>query len=427
MVIRIKVLANRIIGNSQSSAVPGRSIYDTLHLLRNVFDYCRERNFPCLAVSIDQAKAFDKVNHEYLFHVMKQMGIGPIFLTMVKQLYTEIYSQILVNGFLTATFKVTRSMRQGCGLSPLLFNIAIKPLIVSINQSLLFRGIPIPGSAAEERVACFADDTTILAQNEFSVITALSLFGVYSKASGAEININKTTALVVNGTFKQSLLPPGLKLTDNAKICGLFFGHGADSLNEAMLLPKLGKTIQGLTGLSYTYFGKAQVANIFILSKVWHIATVSSLSAGFMKQAETLIFKFIWKKMERLQRTVVFNIFTADGLGVFHVPSRRSALAVKHLANYIFHRQKRWVPFADYWLAIPMRNFLSNSRVRPAVRAERGPPAFYREALAAFRVFTDRGGTLVDSPSLVKIVYRSLIATIVTPPKAVGQSPPIGF
>jgi hypothetical protein len=70
-----------------------------------------------------------------------------------------------------------------------------------------------------------------------------------------------------------------------------------------------------------------------------------------------------------------------------------------------------------------MRNFLSNSRVKPAVRGGSGPPAFYREALAAFRVFTDRGGTLVDSPSLVKIVYRSLIATIVTAPKAVGQSP----
>jgi hypothetical protein len=197
---------------------------------------------------------------------MEQMGIGPIFLTMVKQLYTEIYSQILVNGFLTATFKVTRSMRQGCGLSPLLFNIAIEPLIVSINQSLLFRGIPIPGSAAEERVACFADDTTILAQNEFSVNTALSLFGVYSKASGAEININKTTALVVNGTFKQSLLPPGLKLTDNAKICGVFFGHGADSLNEAMLLPKLKKKPSKASRASPTHILERRRSQTYLFS-----------------------------------------------------------------------------------------------------------------------------------------------------------------
>jgi hypothetical protein len=52
---------------------------------------------------------------------MEQMGIGPTFLTMVKQLYTDIYSQILVNGFLTATFKVTRSVRQAA--FPLYFSI----------------------------------------------------------------------------------------------------------------------------------------------------------------------------------------------------------------------------------------------------------------------------------------------------------------
>jgi hypothetical protein len=195
LVNRLKRLANRFISNSQNSAVPGRSIYDTLHLLRNVFDYCKERDFPCLAVSLDQAKAFDKVHHEYLFYVMEQMGIGPVFLSMVRQLYTDIYSQILVNGFLTVTFKITRSVRQGCGLSPLLFNIAIEPLILSITQSLLFRGVPIPGSASEERAVCFADDLTLLAHNETSVEVALSLFDVYSRASGAEINVAKQQRL----------------------------------------------------------------------------------------------------------------------------------------------------------------------------------------------------------------------------------------
>jgi SepF-like predicted cell division protein (DUF552 family) len=105
LVNRLKRLANRFISSSQNSAVPGRSIYDTLHLPRNVFDYCKERDLPCLAVSLDQAKAFDKVNHEYLFYVMERMGIGPIFLSMVRQLYSDIYSQILVNGFLTVSLK----------------------------------------------------------------------------------------------------------------------------------------------------------------------------------------------------------------------------------------------------------------------------------------------------------------------------------
>jgi hypothetical protein len=70
----------------------------------------------------------------------------------------------------------------------LLFNIAIEPLICSIKQSLLFRGIPIPRGPLEERVIAFADDSTILASDEPSVHEALALFDVYGRASGAEIN-----------------------------------------------------------------------------------------------------------------------------------------------------------------------------------------------------------------------------------------------
>jgi hypothetical protein len=74
---------------------------------------------------------------------------------------------------------------------------------------------------------------------------------------------------------------PGIQFTNNAKICGVFFGNEAVQLNEKMLLTKTEKSILGLQNLSYTYFGRAQVANIFILSKLWHIATVSSLFNAF--------------------------------------------------------------------------------------------------------------------------------------------------
>jgi hypothetical protein len=423
LVNRLKTLAHRIISSNQNSAIPGRSIFDTLHLLRNVFDYCKQRKFPCIAVSLDQAKAFDKVSHEYLFHIMDQMGIGPDFIAKVNLLYTDIYSQIVVNGFLTATFKITRSLRQGCGLSPLLFNIAIEPFIRGITQSLLFRGVPIPGRAEEERLACFADDVTILAKNEFSVGVALSIFENYSRASGAEINVNKTTALIIEGPFRQSLLPQGVKITKNAKICGVHFGEGATDLNEEMILKSIEKSISSFNRLAFTYFGRAQVTNIFLLSKLWHIATITTLSTTFSKKFESLVFKYIWQTMEKLQRTVVYNIYTAGGLGVFHIPSRISALMIKHLANYLTNRDKRWVPFADFWIAIPLRDSLPTGASGGGVRSERGPNLYYKEALTHLEKFKDRGGTILNSPNMVRIAYRNLLATIVTPPKALSYAP----
>jgi hypothetical protein len=74
LVNRLKLVAQKIIGSSQSAAIPNRSIFDTLHLLRNVFSYCKERDIPCLALSLDQAKAFDRIEHDYLFFYYGKNG-----------------------------------------------------------------------------------------------------------------------------------------------------------------------------------------------------------------------------------------------------------------------------------------------------------------------------------------------------------------
>jgi hypothetical protein len=70
----------------------------------------------------------------------------------------------------------------------------------NIRCSLLFKGIPISGDSRETRVVCYVDvpyDTTVITQNEVSVSETLAIFNKYSQASGAEINLNKTVALVI--------------------------------------------------------------------------------------------------------------------------------------------------------------------------------------------------------------------------------------
>ena len=71
-------------------------------------------------ISLDQSKAFDRGSHEYLFKVLTNFGFGPQFISLLKLLYNNISSSVLVNGFISDKFPVLRSVRQGCSLSPLL-------------------------------------------------------------------------------------------------------------------------------------------------------------------------------------------------------------------------------------------------------------------------------------------------------------------
>ena len=72
-----KLLANRlskVIGNvvrmDQTCAILNRYIIENLHLVRNAIDYCLAENISCAIISYDQAKAFDRFSHEYLFAVL---------------------------------------------------------------------------------------------------------------------------------------------------------------------------------------------------------------------------------------------------------------------------------------------------------------------------------------------------------------------
>jgi hypothetical protein len=187
------------------------------------FDYCKERGIDHVALSFDQAKVFDSLDHGHLFHLLKTTGFGPTFVIWINILYSEINSILLVNGFLSSSSSVTRSMGQGCGLSPILNALCTEPLAHRIRSSLIFRGIPICDSS-EASIANHADDTTVLAGDYTSVNTDIDIFNLYRKVSGASLNLDKSVACIINGHFYTSVWPPSLKAVHTVKTCGIYFG-----------------------------------------------------------------------------------------------------------------------------------------------------------------------------------------------------------
>lgn len=100
-------LALSIIRLDQTSSVPGQSIFDSLHLLRNIYDYVQLKNIPCAFLSLDQEKSFDSVSHDFLFKVLESLGFGISFRRWVQLLCTNVYSSVLANGHTSEPFRET--------------------------------------------------------------------------------------------------------------------------------------------------------------------------------------------------------------------------------------------------------------------------------------------------------------------------------
>ena len=152
-----KVLANRlrkvlgfVIHPDQTCSIPGRSIHDKW--VRDVIQYCVNTNTDGALISLDQTKAFDRVDWNYLFRVLATFRFGPSFCTWIKILYNDIGSHVIINGFLTSRIELRRGVRQGFPLSRMLYVLCAEPLAASIRSSPIIRGIPSPGDPDRDTI-----------------------------------------------------------------------------------------------------------------------------------------------------------------------------------------------------------------------------------------------------------------------------------
>ena len=129
-----RVLANRLqlvigdlIGPEQNYAVKGRSIQDNLHLVRKILEEI-EDDAEAALINLDQSKAFDRVDHQFLATVLETAGFESEFRKWISMLYHNPQAVVQVNGKRSKAFVIERSVRQGCPLSSLLYVIALEPL-----------------------------------------------------------------------------------------------------------------------------------------------------------------------------------------------------------------------------------------------------------------------------------------------------------
>lgn len=113
--ILAKVLANRlkkvlpgIITTNQAYSIIGREITDTVSNIRDKIRYMVENKKEGYMVSLDLEKAFDRVEHDYLFKLLEQFGFGNMFIKWIRALYKDAISFVKCNGFVTDAFGITR-------------------------------------------------------------------------------------------------------------------------------------------------------------------------------------------------------------------------------------------------------------------------------------------------------------------------------
>ena len=143
-----------------------------------------------MIISIDAEKAFDKIQHPFMIKTLQKAGIERTYLHIIKAIYDKPTANIILNGEKLKASPLKSGTRQGCPLSPLLFNIVLEVLATAIRAQKEIKGIQI--GKEEVKLLLFADDTTLMAETKEELKSLLMKVKEENENAGLKVNIQKT-------------------------------------------------------------------------------------------------------------------------------------------------------------------------------------------------------------------------------------------
>ena len=398
-----RVMSNRlskilpyIVHQNQSGFVRGRTIEEPLFIIQSIMDQVKLDGKSLLLFAADFEKAFDSIEQNFIFAVLKHFNFGDIFIKWIRLLLNDNLSCIVNNGTATNFFKVGRGTKQGDPISPYLFILVIEIMATMMRKSEEIKGYQT--KTTQVKLEIFADDTTFFLQDENSFRRVLENLDMFYKYSSLRINVKKSEVGWLGKKGKEDFIKKtGIKYIDfeqnGIKILGIFFSYKrklCDQNNIDRVVTNFKTVLSIWKSRSLTLYGKILVLRALALPKLYYIFSKMSIKEEIVKTIESTIKDFIWNgRKPKIKKDTLIGDYSEGGLKLPDFSVTLKANRIKWILRLIqsFKEKKTYASLCSVFVEEcgGIENIGTNFN---AQRIPKNIPDFFRQNLLTWAEYT---------------------------------------
>ena len=332
-----KLLAGRLskcanLSERQKAFVPVDGCGENTALLSSVIAHAHKVKTQVHIAFLDLAKAFDTVPHTSILRALRRKALPEHFIAIVENLYSDANTSISVGDKSTPSIPMTSGVKQGCPLSPVLFNLVLDELIQNIGT---IDGLSVGHSKLA--ILAFADDLVLISGTKDGLASNLRTCEEFFNARSMKLNARKSMTLsLVRAHKRKTMLTdetphwkvygeflPAVKHTEEVKYLGVRYTAGGRPMAK---LPKLNDWLQKLKSAPLKPQQRIQIVRSTITSRVIHTLRLCRVHAKLLKNLDRKIRTFI---------KGVLHLPSGTSTDWFYIPIRMGGLGLQEFMSLI--------------------------------------------------------------------------------------------
>ena len=240
-------IVDLVLPESQCGFRRGRSTIDMIFVARQLQEKCCEQHQDLYMAFVDLTKAFDTVNRDLLWSILRKFGCHPTFIAILQQFHTGMCAQVVIAGSQSSSFPVEVGVKQGCVLAPIIFNLLLVAIALVSHRDLqssdcigiecrLDGGLQAKTKTSSVMISAlqYADDAAFSRLTADGLQRSLDVMSETYLRAGLIINTTKTEILSTPSpdapTF--SIIGNQLKNSENFSYLGSNLSFSGDITNE---------------------------------------------------------------------------------------------------------------------------------------------------------------------------------------------------